>query len=70
MSTHIRVSDGTVFLNLILMRAGLRKPEGHSLQAAAAAAAVTANGIIVRAVAYAKQENGERREIKEMERDK
>ena len=69
MSTHIRVSDGTVFLNLILMRAGLRKPEGHSLQAAAAAA-VTANGIIVRAVAYAKQENGERREIKEMERDK
>ena len=60
MSTHIRVSDGTVFLNLILMRAGLRKPEGHSLQAAAAA--VTANGIIVRAGAYAKQENGERRE--------
>ena len=50
---------------MMLKRAELRKPERHC-----AATAVTANGIIVRAVAYAKQENGERGEIKEREREK
>ena len=42
---------------MMLKRAELRKPERHC-----AATAVTANGIIVRAVAYAKQENGESRD--------
>ena len=63
-----------VISKLILKQPELRKLERHC-----AAAAVTANGIIVRAVAYAKQENGEseeresqrerEREIKEKERE-
>ena len=46
-----------VISKLILKQPELRKLERHC-----AAAAVTANGIIVRAVAYAKQENGESEE--------
>ena len=53
-----------IFLIMMLKRKGLRKRERQCATAAAGRdwLAVTANGIIVRAVAYAKQENGESRD--------
>ena len=52
-----------IFLIMMLKRTGLRKRERHcATESGRGWLAVTANGIIVRAVAYAKQENGESRD--------